>query len=455
MQDVNNDMDDLFKQAAERYPLKTDGADWDKVLAGLNDADAPVAVTFTTQSNRKKRALWLLLLLPFASLYIVLHNHVETKNNTSNKVKSSNQNKVITNDNIAGNKAKPQANALLKQDNSSATSSNHQVENVTKKSNEISGRITNVSLQNKNNSKHQNVNFSFINDDEKSISNTTNKSNKQVDENRIGNNKNKVDEKQPDDVLKRIQNTTAKQNETEIAEQKNTVASDAFTANKKDSTETKANQKKEDKKVIAKLKTQQQQGFYAGAMASFDVSTIKLQRINKTGYGFNLMVGYRFSKHVSAESGLGWSLKNYYSIGKYFDIKKTGLSADSKVVYTNGNCNMLEVPVAVKYDFGESKNHSFFTKAGISSYFMKKESYAYRVYHGTNVADAYDATRSYKNSCSDLFSVADFSVGYQLRLNKATTLRVEPYLKVPLRGIGIAKLPITSTGISVGFTRSF
>src|SRR5215203_3841258 len=32
MQFVNDDMDDLYRQAAEEYPLKTDGGDWNKVL---------------------------------------------------------------------------------------------------------------------------------------------------------------------------------------------------------------------------------------------------------------------------------------------------------------------------------------------------------------------------------------------------------------------------------------
>ena len=34
----NDDMEELFQQAAERYPLKTDGvADWEKVSAALRE----------------------------------------------------------------------------------------------------------------------------------------------------------------------------------------------------------------------------------------------------------------------------------------------------------------------------------------------------------------------------------------------------------------------------------
>ena len=41
MQYVNDDMDDVFRKAAEGYPLDTTGADWNKVLAGLEGREEP------------------------------------------------------------------------------------------------------------------------------------------------------------------------------------------------------------------------------------------------------------------------------------------------------------------------------------------------------------------------------------------------------------------------------
>jgi hypothetical protein len=37
MQYVNDDMDELFKRAAENYPLDTNSANWNKVLAALKN----------------------------------------------------------------------------------------------------------------------------------------------------------------------------------------------------------------------------------------------------------------------------------------------------------------------------------------------------------------------------------------------------------------------------------
>src|SRR5215207_698781 len=64
MQPVNNNMDDLFRRAAENYPLKPEGADWNKVLERLQE------VKSISKGNDNKLYLWLLLLvLPLSFLF--------------------------------------------------------------------------------------------------------------------------------------------------------------------------------------------------------------------------------------------------------------------------------------------------------------------------------------------------------------------------------------------------
>ncbi|HVG15055.1 MAG TPA: hypothetical protein VM935_08845, partial [Chitinophagaceae bacterium] len=59
MQFVNNDMDELFRKAAEDYPLHTKGNDWDKVLEKMEKDESS-----TGRRKQKGHAKWLLLLLP-------------------------------------------------------------------------------------------------------------------------------------------------------------------------------------------------------------------------------------------------------------------------------------------------------------------------------------------------------------------------------------------------------
>ena len=61
MQYVNDDMDDIFRKAAEGYPLDTSGSDWNKVLSALQEAEE---VKPAAKKNNRRRYLWLLMLLP-------------------------------------------------------------------------------------------------------------------------------------------------------------------------------------------------------------------------------------------------------------------------------------------------------------------------------------------------------------------------------------------------------
>src|SRR6266498_3408626 len=63
MQDVNPDMDDLFKQAADEYPLKTNTADWESVSQKLHTGKNKVTKK-QVYNERKWTLLSLLLLIP-------------------------------------------------------------------------------------------------------------------------------------------------------------------------------------------------------------------------------------------------------------------------------------------------------------------------------------------------------------------------------------------------------
>ena len=62
MQDLNYDMDELFRQAGEHYPLKVDGANWSKVQNALSNKDAEPPLK---ENAPWHRLLYLLFFIPF------------------------------------------------------------------------------------------------------------------------------------------------------------------------------------------------------------------------------------------------------------------------------------------------------------------------------------------------------------------------------------------------------
>ena len=64
MQDIDNNMDELFRKAGESYPLKTDADGWDKIAPMLLETPA-VSHIPNKKNNLKKYTILIILLLAF------------------------------------------------------------------------------------------------------------------------------------------------------------------------------------------------------------------------------------------------------------------------------------------------------------------------------------------------------------------------------------------------------
>src|SRR5215217_6482334 len=80
MQHINDDMDELFRRAADDYPLKTDNANWDVVAKKLL-VEQPVSNK--SSKNNYKYLLLLLLLIPLGLLYNYVSNKSGGSDNSS------------------------------------------------------------------------------------------------------------------------------------------------------------------------------------------------------------------------------------------------------------------------------------------------------------------------------------------------------------------------------------
>ncbi|MDE3142926.1 MAG: hypothetical protein KGL19_02145, partial [Bacteroidota bacterium] len=163
-----------------------------------------------------------------------------------------------------------------------------------------------------------------------------------------------------------------------------------------------------------------------------------------------IIVGYQLNKKLSIETGLMWDKKYYYSDGKYFSTKNLTLPPNVTIQYLDGNCNMVELPVNLRYIFKSSGKITWTSSLGFSSYLMKNENYEYTY---DNSGSIYQRYKTYNTASDFWFSMMNLSIGYNRKLGKIGDLRIEPFIKIPLKGVGIGALPITSTGINIGLTR--
>lgn len=192
-----------------------------------------------------------------------------------------------------------------------------------------------------------------------------------------------------------------------------------------------------------------EKGFYAAIMFGVDMSSVHFQSA-KSGATTGFILGYAFNQKWSIESGLLWDTKRVYDDGSYFNPPGYTPTNGVTIIAVNGKSRLYELPVNMKYTIISGK-HNLFATTGISSYLMRTENYDYE-YTQTNQPGGHNYL-SYTKETKNWFSVANFSIGYTHKLGGNGSIRVEPYLKVPLTNLGTANMPIMSTGLSIGFTK--
>ncbi|CAN5808631.1 hypothetical protein BH11BAC4_BH11BAC4_16920 [soil metagenome] len=193
--------------------------------------------------------------------------------------------------------------------------------------------------------------------------------------------------------------------------------------------------------------------FYFGMFATLDGSKVKSMPFDKIGFGAGFMFGYNITKKFSAEASLAFQRKKYDSYGKDFSLNKVGSTMPSGMVIKSlqSNASVTEVNLKARYKILQQKRSSVYIAAGLSEYIITNESNTYNVSLNGN---SETMRGKYEKNISKLPAVASFSAVYQHSLIKKISIRIEPYLKVPIQGIGIGNVPVTSAGIQIGITRS-
>jgi hypothetical protein len=423
MYDVNDDMENLFRRAAEDYPLKTDGMDWEKVEKGLAASDAdPVDI-----KSKKNDRSWFLLLLLIPVMWIC--------NNYSHKTNPDGTNTIAANYNKgnAGNTSGFINKKIIKAE---ATKNNIE-KGYSQPGNETASQkptLKNFASVDKSGNAEKNIDGRLPDRKNFALNNQTGSSSQ---------------------VLKSQPPTLNQSNQLEnivtpATPMPDTPKAIAVKTEEAVTNKTNVGTAQENKNTAAKKNVSiSRKKFYVGLVATLDVSTVKFQTTETIGKGLGGLLGYDVRPRLHIEAGASLQQKFYFSDAKYFNPKTSYSSPTYKLINVDGHCNMWEIALNAKYDFKTSAKHNWFLIAGSSSYIMKSEKYDYTYESYGQTVDRY---MSYNNSSTNWFSTLNLSAGYERKF-RAGAIRLEPYLKVPLKGVGWGRLPITSMGLNIGYTR--
>jgi hypothetical protein len=115
--------------------------------------------------------------------------------------------------------------------------------------------------------------------------------------------------------------------------------------------------------------------FYLLATAGADANGVKIFSSKITTLRIGLGVGYQLSKKLSLQTGFYASSKKYVAGPQDYKAKPGSYWSIVDITKINADCRVYEIPLLLRYDFNNNKKMGFFSSAGLSSYFMKKEAY--------------------------------------------------------------------------------
>ncbi|SIN80956.1 porin family protein [Algoriphagus halophilus] len=174
-----------------------------------------------------------------------------------------------------------------------------------------------------------------------------------------------------------------------------------------------------------------------------DISAIQIDQFRKAGNMVGLGVEYFIRSKLSISTGVYYSYKPYSGDQGYHS------NYGYEPTYIIGACDLLDIPLNLRYYPFEGKVQRFFISAGVSSYLMLKEKYELE-YYNEDTGYPYTRELEVKGANQHFLGIANISVGYERKLGRQISLQVEPYFKVPFSGVGEGDVSLKSTGIFIG-----
>ena len=258
-----------------------------------------------------------------------------------------------------------------------------------------------------------------------------------------------------------VEKQTLNDEQKEITEERNvitsnpnslplTIAADKPVADKSAGTEKKDARQVDDpsKKSPSKTKDSRGGNFAFTFSAGPDLSSVDFSEPGEWRMAYGVGVIYSLSKKISLRTGFYAGRKIYTADPYDYHSNYVPPPTLQKI---EANCLVYEIPLNVLYSFPKLKKHNWFVGGGLSSYLMKEETYDY--VHKYSSGQVHYTTVKYKNENAHFFSVANLSGGYQYHFSDRFSLMAEPYVKIPLTGVGQGKVQLNSGGIL--FTAAF
>ncbi len=195
-----------------------------------------------------------------------------------------------------------------------------------------------------------------------------------------------------------------------------------------------------------KKKTKKSNSFFVTLSTGPDVSYANKGKLGTMKLLAGGGLGYTFKDRLTIRTGFYSGRKIYTALPGAYHPPAIFYTYYPNLEKVDANCKVYEIPFFISYNFGRTSKQNWFAAAGVSSYLMKSETYNY-FYKYSPSSPIVNRKRTINNENKHYFSALTFSAGYFYNINRYISFMVEPYIKVPISGVGYGKVKLNSAGL--------
>jgi hypothetical protein len=184
--------------------------------------------------------------------------------------------------------------------------------------------------------------------------------------------------------------------------------------------------------------------FYTTLTLAPDVSALRIKDIQGLGNSIGLNLEYFIHPTISINAGAMYVFKTYQAGEGY----STGYVPAP--THVNGSCWVLDIPLNLRYYIFNQRLSRWYMTAGLSSYLMLREKYDLEYQSYNYGGSTYGNRLEVQNKNKHYLTIINLGIGYERTLTDRLSLQVEPYLKLPIKGIGEGDISLKSAGAFVG-----
>lgn len=182
----------------------------------------------------------------------------------------------------------------------------------------------------------------------------------------------------------------------------------------------------------------QKRGFDGGLFLGPDLNVTPAFEGLPIGATGGLIIRYHVNNRWYLSTGVGYAKKLYGATPAEYST-----TYPPNFYAIDADCDVIDIPLNVSYTFAQGKTSSWSAMVGASSYLMVKEKYEY--YYPNDIK----YSRQYNNQNQHYFSVINLGVTWEKQTKSRLSWGLQPYVKIPLSGVGQGKVRVYSAGVTV------